>query len=500
MGAMSMLVLLLTHPVEFRTLIQYKLYHESNRDVSAPSEHIHSGWDRPSMRRCWEFLDLTSRSFSGVIKELEGDLARIICLFYLVLRGLDTIEDDMTLPDEKKQPLLRSFHELTLTPGWTFNENGPDEKDRQLLVEYTVVSEELNRVDARYLDVIIDITKKMETGMADYAHRAATTGQLYIEKVAEYDLYCHYVAGLVGEGATRLWSASGKEVPWLGEQLELANSMGLMLQKTNIIRDYREDVDERRFFWPREIWGRELYGKAVGRSGFKEMAEMYEPENRQQALWVQSAMVANVLAHAVDSLDYLRLLKTQSVFNFCAIPQTMAMATLCLCFMNYEMFQRNIKIRKAEAASLIMRSTNPRDVSYIFRDYARKIHSKAVPEDPSFLQISVACGKIEQWCEHHYPSFVTLSQSASGANAQQVFDPSDARTQIAELAQKKDQELAIEKRLKERGLANGRVPRDERPDDGKEIMYYVIAALVLIFSVIVGIVWVVVQYLQHQNA
>jgi farnesyl-diphosphate farnesyltransferase len=66
-----------------------------------------------------------------------------VALYYLVLRALDTIEDDMTLPDEKKQPLLRSFHELTLTDGWNFNESGPDESDRQLLVEYDNVIVEL---------------------------------------------------------------------------------------------------------------------------------------------------------------------------------------------------------------------------------------------------------------------------------------------------------------------------------------------------------------------
>ena len=84
MGALSMLVLLLTHPMEFRTLLQYKIWHEANRDISNPSEWKHSGWDRESMRRCWEFLDLTSRSFAGVIKELEGDLARIVSVRALV--------------------------------------------------------------------------------------------------------------------------------------------------------------------------------------------------------------------------------------------------------------------------------------------------------------------------------------------------------------------------------------------------------------------------------
>ncbi len=70
--------LLLTNPVEFRTLVNFWLWHEGKRDITAKREHPTSGWDRPSMRRCWEFLDLTSRSFAAVVKELEGDLARVV--------------------------------------------------------------------------------------------------------------------------------------------------------------------------------------------------------------------------------------------------------------------------------------------------------------------------------------------------------------------------------------------------------------------------------------
>jgi farnesyl-diphosphate farnesyltransferase len=32
--------------------------------------------------------------------------------------------------------------------------------------------------------------------------------------------------------------------------------MGLFLQKTNIIRDYREDLDDERKFWPQEVWSK----------------------------------------------------------------------------------------------------------------------------------------------------------------------------------------------------------------------------------------------------
>ncbi|THG97942.1 hypothetical protein EW145_g7510, partial [Phellinidium pouzarii] len=407
MGATDLITLLFTHPNEFRILAQFWLYYEQRRDITSPEECKFSGYDRPSMKRCWHFLDMTSRSFSSVIKELDGDLARVICLFYLVLRGLDTIEDDMTIADDVKQPLLRSFHEKVLTPHWTFTGSGPREKDRQLLVEFDCVVTELSALPSGYRDVIVDICAQMAVGMADYAHKAHVAGKLGLDSVSDYDLYCHYVAGLVGEGLSRLFSASGKEAPWLSEQAMLSNGMGMLLQKTNILRDFREDVDDGRLFWPREIWG--AYGFTVPE-------EMARPENVQRALWALSAMTLDALRHAIDSLDYLALLKNQTVFNFSAIPQTMAMATLALCFMNPLVFQRNVKIRKAQAARLIMRSTNPRDVAYLFRDYARIIHDKCVPADPNYLRISVACGKIEQWCEHHYPSFVTLGSAKGTAS------------------------------------------------------------------------------------
>ena len=57
----------------------------------------------------------------------------------------------MTIPDDIKQPILRSFHEKTVIPGWTYSGCGPNEKDRQLLVEYDTVIEEVNRLKPEYV-------------------------------------------------------------------------------------------------------------------------------------------------------------------------------------------------------------------------------------------------------------------------------------------------------------------------------------------------------------
>ncbi len=60
--------------------------------------------------------------------------------------------------------------------------------------------------------------------------------------------------------------------------------MGLLLLKTNIIRDFREDADQRRFFWPREIWGSTEYS-ANGRTPSADILELLRDPPR--AAWVQ---------------------------------------------------------------------------------------------------------------------------------------------------------------------------------------------------------------------
>ncbi|KAJ7433764.1 hypothetical protein B0H11DRAFT_1900953 [Mycena galericulata] len=89
--------------------------------------------------------------------------------------------------------------------------------------------------------------------------------------IADYDLYC---CGTRRRGPLLppfLFPASGKDSPQLAAQLEVTNSMGLLLQKTktNIPRDFREDVDQRRYFWPRDLYSGSQYG-----GGFARMEEV----------------------------------------------------------------------------------------------------------------------------------------------------------------------------------------------------------------------------------
>jgi farnesyl-diphosphate farnesyltransferase len=367
--------------------VHRKVWHDPVhvRDPSKESE---------SLRKSFYFLDLTSRSFSAVIQELNPELLVPVALFYLILRGLDTVEDDMTIPLPQKEPMLRDFHNIIYKDGWNFDGNGPNEKDAPLLVDFQVVIEEFKKIKPAYQDIIKDITDKMGNGMADYANNAEHNAN-GVNTIKDYELYCHYVAGLVGDGLTRLFVEAKLANPALLERPKLAESMGQFLQKTNIIRDVREDFDDKRRFWPKEIWSKHV----------TKFSDLFEPQFAKQALECNSEMVLNALSHVEECLFYMAGIKDQSVFNFVAIPQAMAIATLELVFRNPEIFRKNVKITKGDACQLMIESTqNLRIVCATFRRYVRRIAKKNVPQDPNYLEISVKCGKIEQFIEGIFPS------------------------------------------------------------------------------------------------
>nr|AIC33779.1 farnesyl-diphosphate farnesyltransferase [Puccinia cf. psidii AE-2014] len=398
MNVFQLMGLALCHPNELKVSLNYKIWYEPSRRLEDDPEvtRIHY----PTMKACWHFLDQTSRSFSSVIKELEGELSRAVCIFYLVLRGLDTIEDDMTIEFDLKDDLLKKFHLKLDQSGWNFDGCQPKEKDRQLLVEFDKVIAEFQNLDIRYRSVISYVTARMGSGMAKFLRTASKqNGVFSIHTLTGYDTYCHYVAGIVGEGLSRLFSCSGKEDSQLCYQIKLSNSMGLFLQKTNILRDFREDVDNGRMFWPQEVWG-----KFVAHP-----RHLTQPQNQRNAKWALTEMTIDALNHSIDSLEYLTLLKNQSIFNFCAIPQVMAIATLEKCFQNLDVFHKNVKIRRSLMVLVISKAVNPRDLSYIFVDFAQRIHARADPEDPNYLKLCIIVGQITAWTENRYPSFIEPS-------------------------------------------------------------------------------------------
>ncbi|XP_003386611.1 PREDICTED: squalene synthase-like [Amphimedon queenslandica] len=348
----------LAHPTEIYALLQYKLVGQNvvhSLDTSSLS---------PDMQRCYELLNQTSRSFAAVIQALDGDLRPAVCIFYLVLRALDTIEDDMTIPPDTKIVLLKAFHTYLYDPKWNFTQS--QEKDKAVLEEFPKISGEFRKLRSRYQEVISEIAQKMGAGMTVFLTNKVNT-------MEEWDEYCHYVAGLVGIGLTQLFAASGLEDPSIEGNTRLANSMGLFLQKTNIIRDYLEDIVQDREFWPKEAWSQFA----------NDLRDFQKPSKRRDAIRCLNFLITSTLKLLPDVLQYMSYIKNQSIFNFCAIPQMMAIATLALCYNNGKVFEDMIKIRKGQAVQLIMQSNSSNSLQKIIAYYSKEIFNKIDSTDPS---------------------------------------------------------------------------------------------------------------------
>lgn len=360
-----------THPQELLAIIQWKIWYQPThaRDPSTESSDL---------KECWRFLRLSSRSFETVIQELPPELITLVCIFYLILRSLDTIEDDMTIHPSEKEHLLRPFHTHISDPLWSYTGNSPTMHDRPLLLDFPHISREYNKLKPEDAQTIASITAQMGAGMADFAC-SLDSG---ITAIPSYELYCHYVAGLVGTGLTSLFTAASLAPSSLHSHPTWTESTAQFLQQTNIIRDVRADHDDGRSFWPRDVW----------RKHVDAFEDLFLPRHRDEAVRCGREMVLLALNRAEEALRYMALLEEEeAVLRFVAIPQCMAFATLEACFGNREVFAGKVKISRGVACRVMMDvRTGMEGVCGVFGFYAKKIREWNERSDP--------CDGIEEVC------------------------------------------------------------------------------------------------------
>uniref|UniRef100_A0A0D3A1Y4 squalene synthase n=1 Tax=Brassica oleracea var. oleracea TaxID=109376 RepID=A0A0D3A1Y4_BRAOL len=340
--------------------------------------------DDPHLALCYSLLQKVSRSFSLVIQQLGTELRDAVCVFYLILRALDTVEDDTSIPMEIKVPILLAFHRHIYDRDWHFICG--TEEYKVLMDQFHHVSAAFLELEKGYQEAIEDITKRMGAGMAKFISRE-------VETVDEYDEYCHYAAGLVGLGLSKLLLASGLEV-LTPDWKQISNSTGLFLQKTNIIKDYLEDINEipkPRMFWPREIWGKYV----------DKLEDLKNEENSTKAVQCLNEMVTNALIHVEDCLKSMAGLRDPAIFKSCAIPQIVAMGTLALCYNNVQVFRGVVKLRRGLIAKVIDRTKTMDDVYGAFYDFSCMLKTKVDKNDPNAIKTLKRLEAIEKVCREN---------------------------------------------------------------------------------------------------
>ncbi|CAA2974261.1 squalene synthase, partial [Olea europaea subsp. europaea] len=287
-----------------------------------------------------------------------------VCVLYLYLHTLDHIEDDTSIAIEIRVPILMDFHHHIY--------------DRELLFacgtkNYRVVLNRFHHVSTAFMDlgpsyqeVIEDVIKKMGAGMAKFICKE-------IETIDDYDEYCHYVAGLVGLGLSKLFQASGREDLPPGT---FFHASSVFLQKADVILDYLEDINETpkpRILWPRQIWS-----KYTDR-----LEDLKYEKNSIQALHCLNDMVTNALIHAEDCLKDISAVRDPVIFRSFAGVQAAAIWILAWCYNNIQVFRGVETLTHGLTPELVEGTKTISDFHRHFHKCTCMLKSKIDDSDPN---------------------------------------------------------------------------------------------------------------------
>ena len=303
-----------------------------------------------------EILKEVSRTFALTIPKLPASLMPAVANAYLLCRIADTIEDDPALSFEEKKRYSDWFAKIVeeKLPADDFSNQlasklGPETTDAELLLiqKASTILRITNTLSNNQRKAMFDCVKIMTEGMVLYQNKETLDG---VENQSAMDLYCYYVAGVVGEMLTKIfleygnsWDETSKET-----MLKLSTSFGQGLQMTNILKDVWSDRRRGACWIPRDIFEKEnivLSQISNGNTpGFRRCLK---------------SLIAISLAHLQNALDYtLSIPRRESGIRlFCLWALFMAVLTLTKIYRDPSYTNgKDIKISRS-SVKIIMSST-----------------------------------------------------------------------------------------------------------------------------------------------
>lgn len=236
-------------------------------------------------------LEETSRTFLIPIMGMPEQLKDAVGSAYLCLRAIDEIEDHDELPNDVKTELLSGIATIFRQIDAPLSQ----EALAELLEPYSDILPEVSLSIYELAELappdirptILLTTADMAEAMAGWVRR-----DWRIESEADLDAYTFDVAGRVGILLSDIWRWSDA----VDTDTELAVGFGRALQAVNIARNRDEDLERGADFFP-DGWG--------------------------------PARLIAYARHKIALADqYMHLLPTGAIHDFCAIPLALAKATL----------------------------------------------------------------------------------------------------------------------------------------------------------------------------
>jgi len=211
-----------------------------------------------------DMLQGVSRTFALTIPQLPAALCRVVSNAYLLCRIVDTIEDEPLLDGARKNYFCQQFSRAL--DGGKNTELFARQLCASLSKQTPAAEHELIRNAPRVIQIarsfpaaqreaLQHCVRTMASGMTQFQLRNDKHGLQTLEDV---DLYCYYVAGVVGQMLTSLFCLHSPEIAKSRRALmALAVSFGQGLQMTNILKDVWEDYRIGACWLPRQIFAEE---------------------------------------------------------------------------------------------------------------------------------------------------------------------------------------------------------------------------------------------------
>ena len=178
---------------------------------------------------CQDKAAASGSSFYYAFRFLPPDRRRAITAFYAFCREVDDIADECHDPMVARTKLFWWRGEII-----NLYAGKPSHPVTQALAEAI----EPFRLPQESFEAVID-GMEMDLGRVRYPD------------FKQLNLYCHRVAGVVGEVAALIFGSTGTK-PLDRATLKYANKLGLAFQLTNIIRDVGEDARRGRIYLPQD--------------------------------------------------------------------------------------------------------------------------------------------------------------------------------------------------------------------------------------------------------
>jgi farnesyl-diphosphate farnesyltransferase len=311
-----------------------------------------------------KILKKVSRSFALTIPMLDEQIKDEVLLAYLQDRILDNFEDEIHPPDLKLQKEMMDRISRIFSPA-DYDRSSDFEAVKKVsqLIEDSSLQDLTRNIDLvyqAYQSFDPDIQKlshkwleEMNQGMQKYLSKEVKT-------FAELDEYCYYVAGTVGGFLTETIIYKF-EIEEQNEKLLMDNfnEAGLFLQKVNLIRDIREDLESRdKHFWP------------LADLGISEN-QLADPDYKEQALKALERMLTDLKTHVPALKKYYQALPEELIGykKFFAVNNALGLATVDKLEDNPDVFYGSKPVKSSKLTFLnIMRSPE----KYFFK-YAEKV-------------------------------------------------------------------------------------------------------------------------------